>query len=348
MLTHDLTANALPANNIIAKLSSHYSEGKFNGNYTTLGMSPKDWFNSTWQFLFTKNNQTPERLLPFQNVDLSFFNSQMPHQLNSTWLGHSSLMIHMDGYRILTDPVFEKKASIVGPKRFKPGLPMDPKSLTTVDVVIISHNHYDHLNKFSIQLLSDLTRQFIVPLKVGKQLIAWGVPEHKIIELDWWQSHQFDANLKITATPSQHFSGRGLFDRNKTLWASWVMTTEKFNIFYSGDSGYFDGFEKIGETFGPFDITFLECGAYNASWKSVHMFPEQTVQAHKDLKGKLLHPIHWGTFNLALHSWYDPMRRLTKSAFSNKMAVATPMPGQTIEYGSNNLGSHWWETILSQ
>lgn len=309
-------------------------------------MTMKDGIISFWRFLFEKNDQIPDRPLPTQVVDLSYFNTKKPDELNYTWLGHSSLMININGYKVLTDPVFEKKVSIVGPSRFNGELPLDPTLLSGIDIVIISHDHYDHLNKFSIKLLAPVTQKFIVPLAVGKRLVSWGVPENKIIELDWWEKYSHDTKLKITATPAQHFSGRGIGDRNSTLWASWVISTPEFNIFFSGDSGYFKGFKKVGEKFGPFDITFIECGAYDEQWKKVHMFPEETVQAHLDLKGKLLQPVHWGTFNLALHPWYDPMQRAVKAAGSNNISIATPMAGQSIVYGLNN-GSHWWEKPLN-
>jgi len=330
------------------KLSPQYQNGKFKGDIEAFTMTIKDGIFSTWQFLFKKNNQTPKGPLPTQPVELSYFNTARKNQLNSTWLGHSSLMININGYKILTDPVFEKKISLIGPTRFNGELPLNPDRLTDIDVVIISHDHYDHLNKYSIKLLTPITERFIVPLAVGKKLAAWGVPENKIIELDWWENFAFDDHLNITATPAQHFSGRGMGDRNKSLWASWVIATPEFNLFFSGDSGYFNGFKTIGKKYGPFDMTFMECGAYNELWKPVHMFPEETVQAHMDLKGKLLHPIHWGTFNLALHPWYEPMQRLIKAAQSNHIPVATPIAGQSIRYGTDDRGSLWWEAALTQ
>ena len=331
------------------KLSPQYQNGKFKGDKEALTMTVKDYISSTWRFIFEKNNQTPDGPLPSRPVDLSYFNTARKDQLNSTWLGHSSLMINMDGYKILTDPVFEKKISMVGPTRFNGNLPLNPEKLIDIDVVIISHDHYDHLNKYSIMLLIPITKQFVVPLAIGKRLVSWGVPENKIIALDWWEDFLFDDHLSITATPAQHFSGRGIFDRNETLWASWAIKSKNFNIFYSGDSGYFSRFKKIGEKLGPFDMTFIECGAYDELWRPVHMFPEETTQAHIDLKGNILHPIHWGTFNLALHPWNDPMQRLIKAANLYDIPVATPICGQTIQYrkegqyGINGLGSHWWK-----
>ncbi len=322
--------------------SLQYHDGKFKGDMEALTMTAKDWANSTWRFLFKKNHQSPEAPLAIRPVDLSFFNTRAKNQLNSTWLGHSSLMINMDGYRILTDPVFETKLTLMGPTRFNKIFPIDPGQLKDIDLVLISHDHYDHLSKSSIQVLCPVTKLFIVPLAVGKRLVAWGVPENKIIELDWWETCPFDSGLTITAAPARHFSGRGIGDRNATLWASYVVSSPGFRFFYSGDSGYFTGFREIGDKFGPFDTTFLECGAYNKAWHFVHMFPEETVKAHLDLKGRVLHPIHWGTFNLSLHPWFEPMERLVTAAGNNHIQIATPMAGETIDYGKGDRGSAWW------
>jgi L-ascorbate metabolism protein UlaG (beta-lactamase superfamily) len=302
---------------------------------------------STWKFLFSGHDRTPAMDLPTQRSNLIYFNTLSDNQLNVTWLGHSSLMINIDGYKILTDPVFEKRVSIVGPERFNGEVPIDIAKLPLIDVVIISHNHYDHLNKFTIDRLKSKTRLFIVPMGMGKQIAQWGISEKKIIELDWWQNHIFDS-LTVTATPAQHFSGRGLFDRNKTLWASWAIRGPHHNVFFSGDSGYFSGFEQIGSRLGPFDMTFLECGAYNPAWHSVHMYPEETVAAHLDLKGRILMPIHWATFNLSIHPWYEPILRLTQDAESADIRISTPMVGETTVYDTHISDKKWWEPVIAK
>ena len=181
----------------------------------TLDMSFTEFVSTTWEFLFAKNHRTPDSELPVKLVDLSPFNDNDSNQLNVTWLGHSSLMINIDGYKIMTDPVFEKRVSILGPTRFNGDVPLDIKRISTVDAVIISHDHYDHLNKFSIRQLTEKTKTFVAPLKVGDLLNDWGVPRDKIVELDWWQEYMVDQHLMLAATPAQHFSGRGLTDRNK-------------------------------------------------------------------------------------------------------------------------------------
>lgn len=316
--------------------------GRFPDTEKVLDMSLADHLSSVWEFLFARNDRTPPRELPRKMVDLSLFNNAVANQLKTAWLGHSSLLINIDGYRILTDPVFERRVSILGPSRFNGDVPLDIDLMPDIDAVVTSHDHYDHLNKYSVQRLMEKTEKFVVPLGVGKRLMKWGVPKKKIIELGWWQEYQFDSDLTFAATPSQHFSGRTLTDRNKTLWASWVIMTPNHKVFFSGDSGYFNGFSEIGEKYGPFDMTFLECGAYYKAWAKVHMFPEQTLQAHLDLRGEILHPIHWGTFNLSLHSWYDPMVRLTAAAELQNVRCATPVVGDATVYGQSIPSEKWW------
>jgi L-ascorbate metabolism protein UlaG (beta-lactamase superfamily) len=322
-------------------------DGKFNDMGNALNMSFTDYVSTTWDFLFTRNNRIPDTELPVKPVDLAPFNSKDGDQFNVTWLGHSSLMINIDGYKILADPVFERRISLFGPTRFNGDVPLDIQQVPNVDAVIISHDHYDHLNKYTVQRLIKKSNKFIVPLKVSGLLVGWGVPRDKIVELDWWQEYRLDQKLMVAATPAQHFSGRGITDRNKTLWASWVIKTPSHRLFFSGDSGYFGGFKQIGDKYGPFDMTFLECGAYGEGWPRVHMFPEQTVQAHLDLKGNVLHPIHWGTFNLALHPWYEPMMRLTDAANHANVKIATPVAGETTVYSRPIPSARWWGQAMA-
>ncbi len=326
--------------------SPQFKAGGFHRQKDALNMSFMDNAKATWKFLFSGNDRTPDQPLPLMPSELSHFNANGDTQLNATWLGHSSLMINIDGYKVLTDPVFEKRISIVGPTRFSGDLPVTIDQLPLIDAVIISHDHYDHLNKWSIRQLKAKTKQFIVPLAVGAHLEKWGVPRECIVELDWWEEYRLNDNLMVAATPAQHFSGRGLSDRNKTLWASWVISGPAHKIFFSGDSGYFNGFRQIGDKYGPFDMTFLECGAYDLMWHKVHMLPEETIQAHLDLRGKVLHPIHWGTFNLALHPWYQPMERIIAAAEQKNINLATPMIGETTRYEQPVPTGRWWQYVL--
>ena len=325
---------------------SNYSNGKYRSKAQWKHPGIKESLSIAWDFLFKGGETTPLEKLPVTNIDLSVFDTTEKDQLNSTLVGHSSLMIHIDGFKILTDPVYQKRVSVAGPTRYNGEAPLALAALPEIDVVIISHNHYDHLNKYSVRLLKDKTSLFVVPPGLGKMLKRWGVKSEKIVELDWWDEFYYNDSLLIAATPAQHFSGRGLFDRNKTLWASWVISGPNHKVFFSGDSGYFDGFSEIGEKYGPFDMTFLECGAYDDKWKMVHMFPEQTVQAHLDLKGKILHPIHWGTFNLALHSWYDPMERFAAAADKKGIQYVTPETGGSVVYGSSIKTNKWWKAYV--
>jgi L-ascorbate metabolism protein UlaG (beta-lactamase superfamily) len=326
-------------------VSSQYLEGRFIGDGITLKMGVKDYASIIWDTLFKKTKQIPDHPLPSQRVDLSRFNGNENKKLKSIWLGHSSLIIHAGGYRILTDPVFEDRITPLKLARFHKELPVDVREISNVDVVVISHDNFDHLNKYSIKILAPVTKRFLVPLGVGSYLSKWGVEPKKVIELDWWQDYHFDSNLTFTATPARHFSGRGVFTRNKTLWNSWVIGSSECNLFFSGDSGYFDGFKKIGKSFGPFDLTYMQCGAYYRAWRQIQMNPEEAIKAHLDLKGKILHPIHWGTFNMSFHAWYDPIQRLLKEANRTRVTTATPIPGETIAPFEGKLGSNWWESI---
>jgi L-ascorbate metabolism protein UlaG (beta-lactamase superfamily) len=332
-----------PLNKIQA--SPQYKNGKFT--------NPLPWnetpsFSTIRKMIFGNEIRKPNQDLPQADIDLDLLESPDSSYLKVTNVGHSSLLIYMDGYRILTDPVYEAKISPVGPSRFNKDIPLDPITLKNIDVVVISHNHYDHLNKYSIQTIHEEVKQFIVPLGVGAQLEAWGVAREKIAELDWWEEFSVDENLTITSTPSQHFSGRGLTDRNKTLWTSYVISSSDHRIYFSGDSGYFDGFKTIGEKYGPFDIAFLECGAYNQAWSFVHMFPEETVQAAIDLKASYTWPIHWGTFNLALHDWFDPMERVSAAAKVQGIRLLTPIFGRIVEYPGKLDTADWWRSYVPE
>ena len=326
--------------------SPQFKDGAFNPYGNPMDMSVLDNVRAAWKFLFTDNDRIPNLPLPVISGDLSGFDGGGNRLLNAIWLGHSSLLINLDGYKILTDPVFAKRVSIVGPTRFCGDPPLTIDQLPHLDAVIISHDHYDHLNKSSILRLKEKTTRFIVPLGVGAIVEKWGVKREHICELDWWEEYRLDQNLKVTATPAQHFSGRGLFNRNQTLWASWVISSAAHKVFFSGDSGYFKGFKEIGDRYGPFDITFLECGAYDLLWHKVHMLPEETVQAHLDLGGKVLHPIHWGTFNLALHSWFEPMERITAAAKGKDIQLITPRIGEMSRYAQPLPKDRWWRDIV--
>ncbi len=261
-------------------------------------------------------------------------------------LGHSAILMRLNGKLVLTDPALSERASPVqwaGPKRFHEN-PINGEDLPEIDIVVISHDHYDHLDKDSIQLLDGKVKRFLAPLKVGQRIIEWGISADKVVEMDWWDEYSYEG-IKFVATPSQHFSGRSLFDRDTTLWASWVIQTDKRNIFFSGDSGYFKGFKEIGETYGPFDITMVETGAYNTLWSDIHMMPESSIQAHIDLKGKHMIPIHNGTFDLSLHDWYEPFERALALAERHGVSLITPKFGQEIMLDNIPVTALWWREV---
>lgn len=268
--------------------------------------------------------------------------------LRVTWLGHSTVVVELDGEVLLLDPVWSERCSplsFIGPTRFHPP-PLALEDLPKVAAVLISHDHYDHLDHATILRLNELDTRFVVPLGVGSHLEYWGVDPARIVELDWWQSTTV-AGLELTATPARHFSGRSLVmaDRDKTLWAGWAMKGPQHRAFYSGDTAMFPQFSEIGERLGPFDATLIEVGAYNQLWADVHLGPEQALRAHQMVQGKLMVPVHWGTFDLALHAWTEPMERLLAGAPELGVRLVTPRPGESIEPELAPEPTRWWPEL---
>ena len=296
-----------------------------------------------WDFLVGGKpaGTVPTRSIPVQAVT----REQLDEAADGTLyrLGHSTVLLKLDGRFWLTDPVFSERASPVqwaGPKRFHaPPITLD--ELPPLAAVVLSHDHYDHLDRETVRVLAAKTEVFLTPLGVGDRLVRWGVPRDKVRQLDWWDDVELDG-VRFTATPSQHFSGRTLFDRNATLWASWVIQADGLRIFFSGDTGYFDGFRTIGERLGPFDLTLLECGAYDRRWQEVHMLPAQTLQAHLDLGGRSLLPIHNSTFDLAFHGWSEPMESLYTLSGQREVQIVTPTIGQPLTIARPEQTQPWW------
>ena len=270
--------------------------------------------------------------------------------LRATWLGHSTMVLEIDGHRLLVDPVWADRVSPwqrVGPKRFhRP--PVSLGGLPPLDVVLITHDHYDHLDMAAVQALAGNRAQakarFVVPLGVGAHLERWGVPAKRITELDWHETTDVGA-LTLTATPARHFSGRGLRDGDRTLWASFVIDGPSHRIFHSGDSGPWDGFAEVGAQHGPFDLTMVKIGAYGPTWPDIHLDPEQAVATHVALRGRLLLPIHWGTFNLAFHAWDEPAERVVAAAREAGVALVMPRPGESIEPCEPPPVTEWWRAV---
>lgn len=265
--------------------------------------------------------------------------------LRITWFGHSSLLVEIEGKRLLLDPVWSERCSptrVVGPKRFHP-VPIALGELPKSDAVLISHDHYDHLDHATVVELAQQNPMFVVPLGVGAHLEYWGIDKSRIRELDWWKETSL-GTLRLVATPARHFSGRGL-GADATLWSGWAVIGVERRVYYSGDTAMFEGFEQIGERLGPFDATMIESGAYDAMWADVHLGPEQAVAAHRAVRGRVLFPVHWGTFDLALHTWVEPMERVLLAAQSAKVSVVAPKPGQSIDPLAPPRVERWWPRV---
>jgi L-ascorbate metabolism protein UlaG (beta-lactamase superfamily) len=295
--------------------------------------------------LFKKGiDRTPLKPIETVPIDVNSYINTDKDEVIITWLGHSTLLIKTGGITILTDPVFSKRVSMIsffGPKKFDYTHDYKPEDLPPIDIVIISHDHYDHLDYKAIKTLKKTVKKFFMPLGVGSHFERWGVDPAKIVELDLWESVSYE-KLELTATPARHFSGRKLNDRFKTLWCGWVIKSEKKRIYFSGDSGYWDGFKKIGEQYGPFDFTMIECGQYSTYWPFIHMAPEESVLAAIDLNSKAAMPVHWGKFRLSLHSWYEPPTRFKIKAEWENFRIVIPKIGET--FSLENLPTNdWWK-----
>ena len=300
-------------------------------------------------FLCGSERRIPRGLLPSMNP-LDAWLTKPDTGLRATWLGHSTVLIEIDGLRVLTDPVWGPRASpsrIVGPKRFQP-VPITLRQLPPIDLVVISHNHYDHLDYTTIRELAKRDVPFVTSLGVGAHLEAWDVPAQRITELDWWQSHTLpNADITVTAAPSQHFSGRGLKDRNATLWSSMVVRSERHSVFFSGDTGLTTEYVTIRERLGPFDLVMLEVGAFHPSWGDIHLGPENALNAHALLGGVFL-PVHWGTFSLAMHAWDEPVETLLKLAPKYDAQLLMPRLGQAVEPARVEAVAPWWRGVVDQ
>ncbi|MDY7564223.1 MBL fold metallo-hydrolase [Pseudomonas sp. RTC3] len=322
--------------------ASRLHEGRYRNHSPMNRMGFLKTLRIFWNALFNKPAHTrPVGEIPVQTLSRQ---QLLAAPNNSVFrLGHSTVLLKLRNQFWLTDPVFAERASPVqwaGPQRFHQP-PISLEELPPLKAVILSHNHYDHLDHMTIKALAHKTEHFLAPVGVGDTLIKWGVPAQKVQQLDWWHSTEIDG-MRFVATPSQHFSGRTLRDGNRSLWASWVMIDDDQRIFFSGDTGYFDGFKHIGEQYGPFDLTLMETGAYNVDWPDVHMQPEQTLQAHIDLRGRWLLPIHNGTFDLAMHAWHEPFDRILALAWEKNITISTPQMGQPFYLQYSSRGHAWW------
>jgi L-ascorbate metabolism protein UlaG (beta-lactamase superfamily) len=260
------------------------------------------------------------------------------------WFGHSSYFIRINNKNILVDPVFSGNASPVSfmAKAFDGSDVYTVEDFPAIDFLILTHNHYDHMDYKTIKKLKSKIKEIYCPLGVSSHLLFWGFAQNAITEMDWWETRQLQGDITLTAAPARHFSGRGL-KRYKTLWSSFILKTNSYNLYLGGDSGYDTHFKEIGEKYGPFDIAILESGQYNSAWPFIHMMPEQTVQAALDLRAKVLLPVHWGKFSLSLHPWDEPIKRVLKEAALKNLKITTPMIGETVVLDETYPDKKWWE-----
>jgi len=323
--------------------SRNFVEGKFaNQMATSVSTRSPDRKSSIMDWVFQQDDKNPTKPLPSR-----LFNSSRLTEGKFAWLGHSTLLMKTNSVVMMTDPVFHRASPVpVIGNPFPVQHPISINDLPAVDAVIISHDHYDHLDHQAIRILSKRVDHFFVPLGVRAHLERWGVDSRNITELDWYESEVY-RGVRLTLAPARHFSGRGLWDRDSTLWGSWIISSDSLNVYFSGDSGYSDTFKIIGQRYGPFDIAFLENGAYNLDWAQIHLMPEETVQASIDLKTRLLFPIHWSKFDLALHPWDEPAIRLTREATIRNVTVASPLIGEVFDV-RNYPETRWWESLRAE
>ncbi len=305
-----------------------------------------DWWGSMKAMFGASPHLDPAEPLPIVPGDRRGFETPPSTGLRVTWLGHSSVLIEIDGHRVLTDPIWSERASPltwVGPKRwYAPPIPL--AEMPPIDAVVISHDHYDHLDYPTILAMKDWDTTFVVPLGVGAHLASWGVPEARIVELDWWERTRV-RGLEIVGTPSRHASGRTVIDKDATLWAGFALLGPQHRAYYSGDTGLFPAMKDIGARLGPFDVTMIEVGQYHSAWPDWHIGPEQAVLAHRMVQGRVLLPVHWGLFTLAVHGWTEPIERVLAAAEQGGTAVVVPRPGQSIEPAAPPARERWWPNL---
>ncbi len=322
--------------------SPHYKDGKFINPVATSVMLEGNYWDVTTRYIRSNSSERkPKNPVPVQSL-AGAVPAAPAQEIQVYWLGHASILLEMAGKRFLLDPVFSERVSMVqwaGPKRLHPS-PVRLGQIPKVDAVLISHNHYDHLDYATIKELARQPVTFYVPLGIGETLESWGCRKEKIVELDWWQEVEYQ-NIKLACTPARHFSGRGLFDRDKTLWSSWCIMAGHQRVYFGGDSGAMPAYLEIGAKYGPFDLTIMPIGAYDEAWIEIHTTPEQAVEAHRQVRGEKMLPIHWATFDLALHAWDEPIERLVKEAGKSGTPLLTPRVGEKVQLQDPHT-TFWW------
>ncbi len=324
------------------KQSPNYkNEGFQNLSETPMMLQDTSYYDLIKKTLTRSPDVKPPSKLPSVKTDLKNIESDQPVIV---WFGHSSYLIKINNKNILVDPVFSGNASPVSfmVHAFEGSDVYTTDDLPVIDFLILTHDHYDHLDYKTVKKLKVKVKAIYCSLGLASHLTYWGFNENIVTEMDWWQTNRLTADMALTATPARHFSGRG-FKRFKTLWSSFILQTNTHNLYLGGDSGYDKHFKQIGEKYGPFDIAVLESGQYNAAWPLIHMMPEQTVQAALDLRAKVLLPVHWGKFTLSMHPWNEPVQRVLKAAASENLKVTTPMIGEQVILDESYPDKKWWE-----
>ncbi len=323
----------------------HSSQWK-NGQFVNPQPLVNDLVKALWGAWNTSPYVNPEHPIPVVNGNSENFQKLPDSGLRVTWFGHSSTFLEIDGVSILTDPIWAERTSPfdwIGPKRWY-APPIALKDLPKIDLVLISHDHYDHLDLETISKMKDWDTVFVVPLGVGANLVYWGIPESKIKEMDWWQSFRHK-DVEIISTPARHASGRYLLDNDEKLWSGYALVGPKHRVYFSGDTGLFPAMKDIGNKYGPFDLTMIETGQYHEAWPDWHIGPEQALIAHQMVKGKIMLPIHWGLFALAYHSWTEPIERVLVKAKELNVSVITPKPGESAEPDLRQKYYRWWPEL---
>ncbi len=334
-----------PAGGRLARMrsSAQWKDGRFRNRVPTETVAPSRILETLRLQVGGEEVRYPTRPIPVVRRSRAEFDRPPATGLRVTWLGHATALVEIDGARILTDPVWSERVSPsewIGPRRFFPP-PLPLEELPPIDAVVVSHDHYDHLDMRTIEALAARGARFLVPLGVGAHLEDWGVPPSQTDELDWDESRPV-GGVTATFAPARHFSGRSLTGRDATLWGSWVLAGPEHRVYFSGDSGYFDGFRQIGAAYGPFDATLMSVASYGPTWPHVHMTPEELVQAHVEIRGGVFIPVHWATFNLAFHDWNEPIRRASAAAAAAGVKVLAPRPGESIEPAAAPGILEWW------
>lgn len=325
--------------------SAQWNGKKFvNATKTIMEIKAKEVPGLIHSQLTGRKYRMPAHPLPMPDFDLESWSADP--QLNKVvWFGHSAVLFRVSGKNILIDPMLGPNAAPISPfrvKRFSHDVLRVIDQLPPLDLIMLTHDHYDHLDLASIQLLKSKSNQWITLLGVKRHLVAWGIPPDSVEEMDWWDSYSFE-DITITCTPSRHFSGRGISDRAKSLWGGFAIKTAEQSLYWTGDGGRGEHFKEVGERLGPFDLAFVECGQYNRMWHDIHMFPEETVTAALDSKSKVAIPVHWAGFALALHPWQEPAERFVAEAEARSQSYALPELGVIYPINASMPSVSWWQ-----